>query len=553
MNIGIKKTFGLLIIPLLIVLAIVGAVAWRSEIDLERNTEELNQTIESRKLAMTSRIYVSEMGSALKGYLLNPSNEAEVKAKKEADDGNAATLEALKKIVTNQDTLKLISAMSDLDEKQLNPAEEKTLAMVKSGDLKGAHEFFAKNYLPLRQLYDELSVALLSNVAQLATARFAQYHTDISRPIIMIIIAIATGFMLFAVAMGWTVRRMSGNFTEVVSKLTREADQVAQVSSEVSDSASMLSSSTTQQAAALQETAASLDELNAMVRRNSDSSIQSSRVARQSNESATNGRESVAAMTAAMKRIDTSNDDIIRQVEAGNKAIMGIATLINEIGGKTKVINDIVFQTKLLSFNASVEAARAGEHGKGFAVVAEEVGNLAQMSGTAAREISAILDSSIQKVEAIASEMKSRVDALVRAGRDNIATGVATADRCGASLDEIVHQAADLGRMVDDIATASQEQTKGLDEITRALAELDKAMNQSSVIAHTSADQGQNLRDRSSDMRRVIGDLSALTHGGKAQFTPTHSSDSPEASETNHSEPPATNLHDSDNHYKAAS
>lgn len=102
-------------------------------------------------------------------------------------------------------------------------------------------------------------------------------------------------------------------------------------------------------------------------------------------------------MIHSITEISESNDRIMSQVADGNRKISEIVQVISEIGNKTKVINDIVFQTKLLSFNASVEAARAGEHGKGFAVVAEEVGNLAQMSGNAAKEISDMLNGSVSR------------------------------------------------------------------------------------------------------------------------------------------------------------
>jgi hypothetical protein len=95
---------------------------------------------------------------------------------------------------------------------------------------------------------------------------------------------------------------------------------------------------------------------------------------------------------SAIMEIQETNKKLVDDVLEGNRKISEIVELVKEIGNKTKVINDIVFQTKLLSFNASVEAARAGEHGKGFAVVAEEVGNLASMSGQASKEISALLE-----------------------------------------------------------------------------------------------------------------------------------------------------------------
>ena len=115
-----------------------------------------------------------------------------------------------------------------------------------------------------------------------------------------------------------------------------------------------------------------------MVKRNEENAEGSKIISDQGMQSSEAGRKAMTSMMEAIHEIDESNKDILKTVEDSNNNISEISNSIRQIGEKTKVINDIVFQTKLLSFNASVEAARAGEQGKGFAVVAEEVGNLAR-------------------------------------------------------------------------------------------------------------------------------------------------------------------------------
>lgn len=117
-------------------------------------------------------------------------------------------------------------------------------------------------------------------------------------------------------------------------------------------------------------------------------------------------------MLDSIKNIGAANERAGREIGASARHFADIVKVIEEIGSKTKVINDIVFQTKILSFNASVEAARAGEHGKGFTVVAEEVGKLAAMSGVAAHEIGELLSGSIQKVDAIVKDTQTKVKIL---------------------------------------------------------------------------------------------------------------------------------------------
>jgi methyl-accepting chemotaxis protein len=104
-------------------------------------------------------------------------------------------------------------------------------------------------------------------------------------------------------------------------------------------------------------------------------------------------------MATAFKEIAISNQEFFEEINASNEELRIIINIISDISEKTKVINDIVFQTRLLSFNASVEAARAGEHGKGFAVVAEEIGKLASVSGNSAKEINDILGHATTQVE----------------------------------------------------------------------------------------------------------------------------------------------------------
>ncbi len=139
-----------------------------------------------------------------------------------------------------------------------------------------------------------------------------------------------------------------------------------------------------------------------------------------SSSQSSSDENSIESLVGSIQDLNKGNETIIGEVKRSTDQMKEIVTVISEIGAKTKVINDIVFQTKLLSFNASVEAARAGEQGKGFAVVAEEVGNLAHMSGQAAREITTMLDESIRKVNSISSETQKSLSGLVEANEAQI-------------------------------------------------------------------------------------------------------------------------------------
>jgi methyl-accepting chemotaxis protein len=203
----------------------------------------------------------------------------------------------------------------------------------------------------------------------------------------------------------------------------------------------------------------------------------------------------------------------MEQVNKSNESMAGIVKVIEEIGSKTKVINDIVFQTKLLSFNASVEAARAGEHGKGFAVVAEEVGNLAQMSGNAAKEISSLLEESVQKVNTIVHETKSSVEKLIADGKETVESGTQVARQCGEVLEEIVQNVSGVTSMAGEIATASQEQARGVGEITKAMGQLDQMTQQNAATSEECASAAEELSAQSEALKKAVQLLVMTVNG----------------------------------------
>ena len=303
--------------------------------------------------------------------------------------------------------------------------------------------------------------------------------------------------------------------TKIANRLSAGADEVASAAAEISATSEELSSSATEQASSLQETSSSVEEMNAMVNKNADNANKSREVANEGLTSANNGKQVVEEMIQAVEEINQSNGDIMAQIEQSNQQISDIVKVIAEIGDKTKVINDIVFQTKLLSFNASVEAARAGEHGKGFAVVAEEVGNLAQMSGNAAKEISAMLDGSIQKVENIVADTKVKVEKLVAVGKSKVETGTQVAKRCGDVLDELVRNVGSVNGMVTEISTASQEQSRGIEEINKAMTQLDQVTQQNAAASEQAASSSEELARQAEVLRGSVQEL-LLAVNGKA-------------------------------------
>ena len=311
----------------------------------------------------------------------------------------------------------------------------------------------------------------------------------------------------------WAGIVISKSISKVTQTLAMNSDEVSGASTKIASSATELSEAATEQAAALQETVAAVDQISAMVEKNAEAAKKSRDFSQSSRDAATKGQNTVAAMIKAIGEIDRSNDEVSQQMEDSNAQLFEITKLINDIRNKTTVINEIVFQTKLLSFNASVEAARAGEYGKGFAVVAEEVGNLAQMSGSAAKEISELLEVSVQKVNTIVNNSKSRVDKLMLVSKEKVNRGAQTAKECNDSLVEILNQVQTVDSLVSEIAVASQEQSTGIREVSKAMGQMEQATQQNSSVAQASSVAAEQLRGQSEILNSLVKDLAYIVSG----------------------------------------
>ncbi len=328
-------------------------------------------------------------------------------------------------------------------------------------------------------------------------------------------IAVAAGILFGLMSALYMIIHLHRLFTRITSNLSKGADHVATAASEISTSSGELSSSVAEQAAAIQETSSAIEEISSMISKTSDNANRSRQISEESQSTVADGQDLMQQMVKAIQEIDQSNAKINAEIDNSNREIKEIVKVIAEIGAKTQVINDIVFQTKLLSFNASVEAARAGEHGKGFAVVAEEVGNLAQMSGNAAKEISGMLDGGIAKVEGIVTNSTSRVEILVKTGKDKVLFGMDLAQRCDKAFKVIVSKTEEVRNLVAEISTATQEQSTGVNEVSKAIAQLNEATQQNNTVSETSASFAQQLTHEAGLLSSVVSELVEVVTGSR--------------------------------------
>ena len=374
------------------------------------------------------------------------------------------------------------------------PLNDRVLALAKEGKTAEAvlvmmEEAGPAAYQGQKALHDNIELVEQDNQLYYEMAK-SEYRTG--RAIMIAAVALA---LLLALVMGaWVTRRITrdlgaepaelkevadhirdgelfhaidsrGNTTSVMASFARMrdmlrgisatvrqgADNVATASAQIAAGNNDLSARTEAQASALQQTAASMEELGSTVRQNADNARQANQLALQASGVAVDGGEVVSQVVDTMRGI--------------NESSRKIADIIS-------VIDGIAFQTNILALNAAVEAARAGEQGRGFAVVASEVRSLAQRSAGAAKEIKALINASVERVE----------------------HGTALVDKAGATMQEVVASIRRVTDIMGEISAASSEQSAGVGQISEAVTQMDRATQQNAALVEESAAAAESLR-----------------------------------------------------------
>jgi len=257
------------------------------------------------------------------------------------------------------------------------------------------------------------------------------------------------------------LERMQSSLVQTVRSVRQNAEGVASASSQIASGNADLSGRTEEQASALEETAASMEQLGSTVRQNADNARAANQMAVNASQVAAQGGAVVAEVVETMKGINNSSQQI--------------ADIIT-------VIDSIAFQTNILALNAAVEAARAGEQGRGFAVVAGEVRTLAQRSAEAAKEIKALISTSVQRVE----------------------QGTQLVDKAGATMADIVSAISRVTDLMAEISAASQEQSQGVAQVGEAVTQMDQTTQQNAALVEESAAAAGALRKQAQDLVQAV-------------------------------------------------
>lgn len=299
----------------------------------------------------------------------------------------------------------------------------------------------------------------------------------------------------------------------LADRLMLSSEKVAANSHSVKQASQDLSDGSTEQAASLHETVASTNEISIRTQKTSQNSEISLQKAELSRDASTKGQVAIDQMLKAIVEIGASTKAINEQFKVGNEEIQQIVNHIIHIGEKTKLIDDIVFQTKLLSFNVSVEAARAGEHGKGFAVVAEQMTNLANMSGIASKEISEMLAQTTEKAMKVVDNNKTNIEKLLVNGEQKVKDGQVVATDCKNVLNKILTYVDEMCSIIKEMSLSTEEQAKGISEINKAMEQLDSCMAQNTQASQQCADAAIYLMDEVEQTRKIVQDLFRTIHG----------------------------------------
>ncbi|MBC3920368.1 MCP four helix bundle domain-containing protein [Undibacterium sp. CY18W] len=257
------------------------------------------------------------------------------------------------------------------------------------------------------------------------------------------------------------MQSMQESLANIVGQVRAGADTIAGASSQIATGNLDLSSRTEEQASSLEETASSMEELTSTVKHNGDNARQANQLAVSAADVATKGGRVVAQVVDTMGMINESSKKIVDIIS---------------------VIDGIAFQTNILALNAAVEAARAGEQGRGFAVVASEVRNLAQRSASAAKEIKDLISDSVEKVE----------------------TGSRLVDQAGITMNEVVSSISHVTDIMGELTAAGREQEAGIEQINRAVTEMDTVTQQNAALVEEAAAAAESLKDQAGNLVHLV-------------------------------------------------
>ena len=486
----------------------------------------VSDVIEHKALEM--RFDMLAMSDAMRGFLINPANQAEQERKKSADDDFESDVEDIRKLAPQGEILKLVQEAADMDAKVLNKIEDDLLGVIAAGELEKAKARYTTEYLPLRQKQEAIIANIEKETIRMkqAALQSAESSYGVARATTWVLVLGVTGLglavsFLLAQSLARPIARMAASMaraargdlsdslefdtrTDELGELSRSINGTYLYLKEMSSVAESIAGGELRTrvvprseqdgfgkafVAMISKLSQVIGEVrsgaNALTGASAQVSSSSQTLSQGTSEQAASVQETTSSLEQMSASI-TQNAENGRQTEQmavkgakdaeeGGRAVGETIEAMRAIAEKISIIEEIAYQTNLLALNAAIEAARAGEHGRGFAVVATEVRKLAEKSQSAAKEIGTLASSSMS-----------------------------VAERSGQVLRDLVPSIRKTADLVQEVAAASAEQSSGVSQVNKAMARVDQVTQRNASAAEELASTAEEMAAQAQGLEQLV-------------------------------------------------
>ena len=472
-NLKIAGKLKVLIVLTLVLLICVGMIGLTYTNSANSQIEELyNQNLISVKdLGIIKGNFIANNSELLEIISSNSTatkhkyiNKIEARTKQ-----NAKVMEEYNQIKKNDDVQSLFKEVAKY-RLAYRDSRDIVIKIALTGNNQAASNYYHKETTKTLEAYTKSLDNLIELNANAAEKTHSQNKAEANQARIILILTILLSSAFFAFIGMMISNMITKPIEHIVSELTHGANEVASTSNQLSNASEQLASGSTQQAEAVQEISASIEESESMVKQNTDNTQQAANIAKTAKSYATQSVSTMNKMMGSISELKTSSD---------------------EIGKIIKVIDDIAFQTNILALNAAVEAARAGDAGKGFAVVAEEVRQLAQKSAQATKDTAKIIEQNIS----LSNE------------------NVNLTQNVNENIKQIDTESQKVSGLMDEISVASKEQYQGIEQITKAIKQMELIIQSNATHAEESAEASRELSSQADRVKEIVNMLITMIDG----------------------------------------